>query len=204
MIILEHEQHSEAWYEIRVGRVTGTRFATLVSGEGTKGYKDLVTDIACEIITKKRRRGYVSADMDEGILMEPLARDWYRDNIQPVHEVGFIMPDEEDEFHDWIGISPDGIGENFGLEIKCPIPKTLMGYIEAGTLPAEYHHQVQGLLFVTGFKYLDFLAYVENMKPFLTRVYPDMELFSRYEQRLRKLIEEVKAKLEKYNQYQPI
>ena len=204
MIILEHEQHSEAWYEARAARVTGTRFATLVSGLSTKGYNDLVTDIACEIITKKRESGYVSADMENGTLTEPEARAWYVENIQQVREVGFILPDEEDEFYDWIGISPDGLGENFGLEIKCPKPKTLMGYIEAGTLPSEYRHQVQGSLFVTGFDYWDFMAYVEGMKPFIIRVYPDFELFEQYRKRLRMLIEQVHNKLEKYYKYQPI
>lgn len=204
MIILNHEQHSEAWHEARAGRITGTRFSTLVSGETTQGYKDLVTDITCEIITGKRDDGYISADMENGTLTEPIARAWYIDNIQNVCEVGFVIPDEENEFHEWIGISPDGLGDKYGLEIKCPKSKTLMGYIEGDKLPSVYKHQVQGSLFITGYDYWDFMAYVEGMKPFLVRTYPDLEQFAIYEQRLRKLIQEVKIKLEKYNNYQTL
>jgi putative phage-type endonuclease len=204
MIILNHEQHSEAWYEIRAGRVTGTRFATLVSGEGTKGYKDLVADIACEIITGVRESGYVTADMENGTLTEPFAREWYIDNVQPVREVGFVIPGEDDEFHEWVGVSPDGLGDNYGLEIKCPKARTLIGYIEADKIPSEYKHQVQGSLFVTGYEYWDFMAYVPGMKPFLIRAYPDQAIFDLYVQRLQKLIKDVEGKLKTYENYNTI
>jgi hypothetical protein len=48
------------------------------------------------------------------------------------------------------------------------------------------------------------MAYVEGMKPFIIRVYPDFELFEQYRKRLRMLIEQVGNKLEKYYKYQPI
>ena len=51
MIIYNIEQGSEAWFAARCGRVTGTRFKDLVSGESTDTYKKLVTNLACEIIT---------------------------------------------------------------------------------------------------------------------------------------------------------
>ena len=66
MIIWNLEQKSEAWHEARCGRVTGTRFKSLVSGETTQTYKDLVTNMACEIITRKQEETYTSADMERG------------------------------------------------------------------------------------------------------------------------------------------
>ena len=51
MIIHNIDQHSEAWHQARCGRVTGTRFKSLVAKETTDTYKDLVTNIVCEIIT---------------------------------------------------------------------------------------------------------------------------------------------------------
>jgi hypothetical protein len=87
------------------------------------------------------------------------------------------------------------------IEIKCPLMRTHFEYIERNVLPSEYRYQVQGQLFVTGLEYCDFISYVEGMKPFIIRVYADWVLFQEFKLRLDKLIEEVKAKIEVYNQY---
>lgn len=203
MIILNIEQQSEAWHEARCGRVTGTRFKALVAGETTATYKDLVTNIACEIITHKQEESYSNANMEHGIETEPIARKEYENIFDcEVKQIGFLIPDEEHKYHEWIGISPDGVTSDNGMiEIKCPIAKTHLGYIEDNRLPAEYRHQVQGQLFVTGFDYCDFMSYIDGMKSFVIRVYPDFELFKEFEKRLDILIEEVKIKLEKYHKY---
>lgn len=204
MIIHNIEQKSEAWYELRCGRVTGTRFKSLMAGESTATYKDLVTNLACEIITRKQEENYVSADMERGIELEPIARNLYSELTEAeVKEIGFITPDDDNIYSEWIGISPDGVlSDNGLLEIKCPKFKTHLEYIISGTLPSEYRHQVQGQLFVTGYKYCDFMSYAENMTPFIIRVYPDEELFREFEKRLNKLIIEVKEKLNNYYKYE--
>jgi len=203
MIIYNIEQHSEAWHEARCGRVTGTRFKNLVSKETTDSYKDLVTNIACEIITGEAEETYVSPAMQYGIDTEPEARREYETITDvSVTQVGFVIPDEEHKYHSWIGISPDGILPDDGiLEIKCPLARTHFEYIERGVLPAEYRYQVQGQLFVTGFKYCHFMSYVPGMKPFIIEVIPDTELFELFNQRLDKLIIEVQEKLTKYQNY---
>lgn len=202
MIIHNIEQHSEAWHYLRCGRVTGTRFKSLMAGETTATYKDLITQLACEIITGQQEDAYVSADMERGTMLEPVAREAYEMEFgQEVRQVGFITPDDS-EFTEWVGISPDGILQDGGLlEIKCPKYKTHLEYIEADKLPSEYRYQVQGQLFVTEAPYCDFMSYAVNMKPFIVRVYPDTELFSQFEIRLRKLIEEVQTKLKIYQNY---
>lgn len=202
MIIHNIEQHSEAWHYLRCGRVTGTRFKSLMAGETTATYKDLITQLACEIITGQQEDAYVSADMERGTMLEPVAREAYEMEFgQEVKQIGFITPDDS-EFADWVGISPDGMLQDGGLlEIKCPKYKTHLEYIEADKLPSEYRYQVQGQLFVTEAPYCDFMSYAVNMKPFIIRVYPDTELFSQFEIRLRKLIEEVQTKLKIYQNY---
>ena len=203
MIVINCEQRSEAWYAARCGRVTGTRFKALIAGESTATYKDLVSNIACEIITgMSEEGGYVSADMERGIELEPVARREYAVIFETeVKEVGFIIPDEENKYHEWVGISPDGILENGMIEIKCPKYKTHLEYIEENKLPAEYKAQVQGQLFVTGFPFCDFMSHAEGMKPFIIRVYPDVEMFKLFEKRLDKLVVDVKSKLERYKNY---
>jgi predicted phage-related endonuclease len=183
--------------------VTSTRFKSLCAKETTDAYKDLVTNIACEIITGKMEEGYSNAMMEYGIETEPKARREYEDIFDcEVQEVGFITRDEEDSYYNWIGDSPDGLLPEDGvLEIKCPLARTHMEYIEANKLPSEYRHQVQGHLFVTGLKYCDFVSYVPGMKLFVIRVYPDIELFAEFEARLDGLIKAVEQKYEIYNQY---
>jgi len=203
MIILNIDQRSEAWYQARCGRVTGTRFGSLVAGESTREYKNLLTNIACEMITMKMEETYSNAIMEYGLETEPLARKEYESIFDlEVKTAGFIMRDEEDKYHEWVSISPDGVLPEEGiLEIKCPLMRTHFEYIEANRLPAEYRHQVQGQLFVTGFKYCHFMSYVPGMKSFIIPVYPDLELFAEFERRLDILIEQVKNKLLIYSKY---
>ena len=202
MIINYCEQQSEAWYQARLGRITGTRFKNLMSKESTASYQDLITDLACEIITGKAEDTYINDLMQHGIDTEPVARKEYEAIFGiEVKQAGFIIPDEDHPYYDWIGISPDGIVDEGMIEIKCPKMSTHLEYIESGSLPSEYRYQVQGQLFVTGFKYCDFMSFVEGMKPFIMRVYPDTELFKEFDLKLSILIPKVKAKIEKYNQY---
>jgi hypothetical protein len=203
--MIEHniEQRSEAWYSVKCGLVTSTRFKSLVAKETTDSYKDLVTNIACEIITGKMEEGYSNAMMEYGIEMEPKAIIEYEDTFDClVRGVGFITRDEGDKYYEWVGDSPDGLlPENGVLEVKCPLARTHMEYIEANKLPAEYRHQVQGHLFVTGLDFCDFVSYVPGMKLFIFRVYPDLELFKEFELRLDKLIKDVELKLKMYSNY---
>ena len=199
------EQRSEAWYQIRLGRITATSFSELMSKQDSKGYQDLITDIAGEIITEEKDDSddYTSPAMERGIELEPEARSLYESLFDvKCEQIGFITPDEETEFSEWIGISPDGlIGIDGGLEIKCPLRKTHLNYIENGTLPNTYKNQVQAQLFVTGRKWWDFMSYYPNMKPFIIRVYPDLELHKKFEERLRETLILIKKKVEVYKNY---
>lgn len=207
MILHNIEQGSEAWFAVKAGRVSGTRFKALVAGESTATYKDLLDDISCEIITGKMEETYQNAIMLYGIETEPIARAEYESLFDMnVDTIGFVTPDEDHKYHEWIGISPDGMfpvdQPYYGLvEIKCPKSKTHLRYIEANKLPSEYRHQVQGQLFVTGLEYCDFMSFVPGMKPFIVRVLPDLDLFAEYEKRLDILISQVQQKLNNYNLY---
>jgi putative phage-type endonuclease len=204
MILINIDQGSEAWFEVKAGKVTGTRFKALVAGEGTQTYKDLVSNIACEMITGRMEETYSNSAMEYGIETEDVARLEYQSLLQiPVIQCGFIQPDEDHKFFEWIGVSPDGIlpTQNGMIEIKRPMMRTHLEYIESGKLPTEYRYQVQGQLFVTGFGFCDFVSSVDGMKPFIVRVYPDQELFLEFEKRLEKLIVDVNKKLENYNKY---
>lgn len=207
MITINVEQGSDAWFEARTGRVTGTRFASLMAKKTTKAYQDLATDLAAEIITGEVEESYSNTVMERGKDLEPEARELYQKIMDvDVAEAGFIIPDGE--FTDYIGISPDGIIMELSedeytevgmVEIKCPLRKTHLKYLFGGKLPSEYRHQVQSQLFVTGLDYCDFMSYYPGMKPFIVRVFPDKELHKQYESELREMIKKVQDIIEKYN-----
>ncbi len=203
MIISIIEQNSEAWFDNRLGRITSTRFKNLMSKESTDSYKDLINKIVIEILIGKTDPGFSNEIMEDAKDDEKEARLAYENHFGiEIEQVGFIIPDEDHKYHEWIGISPDGLTKDNGMiEIKCPLMHTHLGYIIENKLPPEYRYQVQGQLFVTDFDYCDFISYCEGMKLFIIRVYPDKELFAEFEQRLDRAITQIKEQIEMYNKY---
>ena len=72
------------------------------------------------------------------------------------------------------GCSPDGlIGDDGGIEIKCPTGgvhvKTLLGQ----KVPTEHLPQIQGSMLVTGRSWWDFMSYHTEMPPLIVRVHRD-------------------------------
>lgn len=199
MITVDIEQGSEAWHQIRAGKITGTRFATVMSGDSTKGYKDLINSLAGETIAGTKDETYSNAIMERGVEMEPEAREVYEHEMECIiEEVGFCLMDD---YEDWVGVSPDGLTGSGLIEIKCPLIKTHIGYIEANKLPNEYKWQVQGNLLATGLEYCDFMSYYPGLKPFILRVEPDKEMHEQLLSEIDKTISLVKAKIEMYQQY---
>jgi len=201
MIKINVEQGSDAWFQNRLGRITASKFKDLMSGESTKGYNDLISEVAAEIVSGEVEETYSNYDMERGKELEPEARKLYSELFDvDVAQVGLCIPDEDNEFHDWIGISPDGLTEG-DLEIKCPKKKTHWNYIKNNKLPNEYKWQVQGRLFVSKLPYCDFMSYYPNLKPFIIRVFPDEKMHKELEIRLRKTIQLIKNEIEIYKQY---
>lgn len=201
MIAHRFEQHSEPWHLIRAGKVTGTRFATIMMGTSTKGYTDLVKELAGEFITGvQESSSYTNEWMQRGTELEPVAAQEYESLFDvEAEQCGFIEPDEDHEFFGFIGISPDRLLPDDGLlEIKCPKLTTHMSYIDANVLPGEYRNQVQGQLYVTGLKYVDFMSFYPGLKPFIVRVQKDPFLHEEFTRKLRQLQQDVKLQIERY------
>jgi hypothetical protein len=63
--------------------------------------------------------------------------------------------------------------ETEGIEVKCPLIHTHVGYLLAGTLPTDYFQQVQGSMFVTGFSSWWFMSYYPAIPPLIIQVKRD-------------------------------
>jgi YqaJ-like viral recombinase domain len=139
----------------------------------SEGADDLINDLIAQRISggvPLEVESYTSHAMQYGIDTEPEARQWYATYTRnSVRRVGFVTT-ADGRF----GCSPDGLIEpDGGLELKCPLLKTHVGYLRDGGLPSEYKCQVHGCLAVTGAKWWDFVSFCHGAPPILIRVEPD-------------------------------
>ena len=176
MQIVECEQGTPEWFEARRGIATASGFSNLITparGEPSKSMVPYIYELLAEKYTGGCPVGiesYTSRAMQDGIDMEPEARACYGFIAGgEVNQVGFCLSD-----NGRFGCSPDGlVGDDGGLELKCPLPKTHIKYLVENQLPDEYKAQVHGSLIVTGRKWWDFMSYAHGLPEFRIRVEPD-------------------------------
>ena len=177
------EQRSPEWFSARVGRVTGS-VAGAILGHAPYATRD--------DILRRMVRDYHGAESefqpniatDYGTINEDGALIDYRmETGNDVELVGFIEKDE------WAGCSPDGlIGDNGGLEIKCPFGKRKDAVPQFKFLADQphYYDQVQFSLWVTGREWWHFfqwapggtmLEYVEPDQAWLDENMPKLRQF---------------------------
>jgi hypothetical protein len=146
--------------------------ATLKRGGEAASRRDYRAELIAERLTGGAEDHYVSKEMKFGTEQEPFARTAYEivtENI--VDQVGFI-------FHprlDFAGASPDGlIGEDGGLELKCPKTTTHLAYMIAGTVPKEYQDQMLWNMACAEREWWDFASYdprmPEKLRIFIVRM----------------------------------
>lgn len=173
MRVVDVEQGSEAWENLRRGVPTASNFGRII----TPAKADLSTKwptYAAELIAESLLKVTPPAPtfwMAHGTEMQPYAIKAYETLTgSDVQEVGFVWPDEHEKF----GCSPDGlVGDSGLIEVKCPMPQTLLGYHLEGVLPMEYKPQVMGQLLITGREWCDFVGYHPELRPFVIRVQRD-------------------------------
>lgn len=140
MIIYDFEQRTPEWFEIRRGKITGTRLAQVFKSDNMS----LLDELIAEMVSEELPDNYQNAAMLRGSEMEPYAREHYElKNDVVVAQMGFIQSDK----YPWLGMSPDGLVMSegkykHGLEIKCPDTKTHVRYLRQNQIPNEYKYQV--------------------------------------------------------------
>jgi hypothetical protein len=172
MRIIECEQGGPEWLQARLGVPSASSYAKLVTTTGkTSTQADAyINQLVAERLTGESTFFQVTDPMQRGMDLEPEARASYEAQTgNLVMQVGFLM-------HDTLqaGASPDGlIGEDGGLEIKCPSGHTHVEYLREGGLPVKYFQQVQGCLWISGRDWWDFMSYHPRMEPLIIRVNRD-------------------------------
>ena len=175
MIIDNCAQLSDEWFQARSGIPSASNFNKIVTSKGatSKSAEKYMMLLAGERILGTKEETYQNAAMERGILLEPEARALYEmTNDVEVQTVGLCYKDEKKE----MSCSPDGlIGENEGIEIKCPSLAVHVGYLLKGVLPTDYVQQVQGSMYITGRKYWVFMSYYPGIHPLIIKIERDIE-----------------------------
>lgn len=169
-------QGTEEWHEQRRGIITASVVGKLVTPKTIKAAENVETralaaQLVAERITGWTDATYVSDDMWQGTLDEPVARAVYAEHFAPVTEVGFMVRD------DWgfsIGYSPDGlVGDDGLIECKSRRPKIHLAHILAGEVPSENMAQIQAGLLVSDRQWCDYISFCGGMPLWVKRVTPD-------------------------------
>lgn len=186
---------------MRSGKVTASGMDALVTPLGKVKEGDGPHTYLIEKVTEAWLGGPLAEantfDMTQGEILENDARPAFtvETNLE-VEQVSFITGTDER-----VGCSPDGIivGQQAGVEIKCPLVKTHVGYLLNGELPKKYIAQVQFSLYVTGFPKWYFYSYCRNMPNLIIEVNPDpkfqqsidiavTEFLERFDEAIEKLV----------------
>lgn len=191
MQIHNFEQHSQEWYEIRRGKLSGSVAHTIATNG--KGLETLCLEKATEILTGIVPDGYSNEAMQHGNEYEDEARNIYELTTGlSVEQVGFC------EDNEYVGVSPDGLvedSEGVGLvEIKCPTDKTYTQYLIDGKIKPEYYSQMQMQMLITNRVWCDYVVYNPHFQKsiIITRVYPDKAEMDKIANGLLSGIEQIK------------
>lgn len=176
MKVLSCPQGSEAWFAARRGLPTCSRFDSILTPKTAKpaaAQHSLINSLISESVCPPEEAFVrpTTAEMEYGLKLEAEARCCYEleHAVGKISEAGFVLHESG-----MFGGSPDAlVGEDGGVEIKCPNPATHIGYVRDGGLPSEYRCQVHGYMIVTGRKWWDFWSYARHFEPFLLRVTRD-------------------------------
>lgn len=167
-------QGSDEWLRLRFGKVTASELGNLLTpefkartGETPKTY--LYTKIA-EQWGGALLPGFSAFSTDQGAELEMEARARFEfDHSCDISRVGFVETDDQ-----LCGCSPDGlIGEDGGIEIKCPQKVNHVRYLIEQTLPKDYACQVHCSLYVTQRPWWVFLSYHRGFPLFAVKVMRD-------------------------------
>lgn len=201
MQTIDHPQGSLEWLQARVGLVTASRVADIIartnSGPSASRANYLGQLVAERLTGQSAEDGYINADMQRGIDLEPAARFAYECNTGSIVQTcGLVL-------HPTMraGASPDGlVGDDGLVEIKCPRTHKHIEYLEAGKPPSKYLPQMAWQCICTGRAWVDFASYdpkmPERLRLFVSRFSPDTSYLREIESEVASFIAEVEAKVE--------
>lgn len=174
MKILATKQHTAEWAQARLGKITASRIADVMSylkqtkaevENGTRREsaerRNYRMELLAERMTKISASHYVSPFMEFGSTSEDTARRAYEVRMQVmVEQLGFVQhPSLE-----YAGASPDGLVDLAGgVEVKAPKTETHIAYSKANIVPPEYEPQMMFGMACCEREWWDFVSFDPRM-----------------------------------------
>ena len=184
MRVYDMEQGTPEWFKVRGLQPTGSainKAVTMAGALSKQADKYILSLLATQIATGPIEEGFKSDAMARGTLMEEEARLRFElETGLDVQQVGFCV--REDGL---AGCSPDGLiadseGRYYaGLEIKCPLAATHIGYLMEKKVPTTYVPQVQCMMWVCDLTEAWFMSYHPVLPHLLVYVPRDDEYINR-------------------------
>lgn len=166
MPIIQIDQNTPEWDELRRERITASNFDKIMSGSinGTHfnpnaAFSDTAHDYAMrkaiQITTNQVLESYKSRDMEKGHIYEPLAREAYEIETFSKVLLGGVS------YNNKYLASSDGLveGEKGGVEIKSVKYNTHFKRLKRGGYDTKYKWQIVGNIWMYKLKWIDFVQY---------------------------------------------
>ena len=200
MDIQEVQQRTDAWHQLRIGKVTASRVADIIAKTKTgpsASRENYLAQLVCERLTGQPAESYSNSSMQWGTDTEPFARAAYEGRMDLlVTEVGFVT-------HPWItmsGASPDGLASEGMVEIKCPNTATHIETLLTKTVPTKYITQMMWQMACADRPWCDFVSFdprlPEKHQLFIKRINYDPEMVNMLENSVIQFLGDVDLKIQ--------
>ncbi|EKT4545549.1 YqaJ viral recombinase family protein [Flavobacterium psychrophilum] len=209
----EKTEKEKTWLNQRKGNFTASEFVRLMGYEDKEAFPSgaitYVTEKVLEIVTTGDSKQLSSGPIEwgkenENAAVEKFAKKYNLEVYNYGDNQKFIKLGEH------IGCTPDGlIGNDQGIETKCPDSKTHLGYLETLTVESfkkdctKYYWQIQGSMYVTGRKGWFFVSYDprfknEDKRLFVLKIERNEADIAKLEKRLTEAIKLKKERLKDF------
>jgi putative phage-type endonuclease len=201
MPLVEVQQNTPEWLQMRIGCVTASRVADVVtklkSGKYSAARDKYLMEVVVERLTGRASENYVSPSMEYGLETEPLARAAYEIEKDVEAQPGGLAYHPSIE---WFAASPDALVGGDGLaEFKCPNTSTHLAYLIDGVVPLDYMPQMLAQMACTERKWCDFVSYdprlPQKLQYFCRRFDRNDEHILLMEKEVKTFLDEVIARL---------
>jgi len=194
------EQGTDAWHQLRLGKVTASRVADILAKTKTgpsASRQNYLIELAIQRTTGIIELSYTNSAMEWGTQTEPQARVAYEvKSGNFVDQIAFVDHPTIDGF----GCSPDGLlGDKGLIEIKCRNSANHWETIKLDEVPKKYWIQMQAQLSCTGKEWNDYVSFdprmPERSQLYIKRVFRDEEFILEMESEVKNFITEVEAEI---------
>ncbi len=159
-MIHQIEQNTDAWFQLRMGKITSSYFATIMANYGKafgKPALQYAMRVAIESKTNRSIETFKNEWMERGLEMEQEAREAYEMlTFTDILPGGFC---ESGMF----GSSSDGLVDKGMIEIKCPKYSTHFDSLIKGGYDSSYQWQIRGQMWLYDKEWCDFVSYCPDL-----------------------------------------